>query len=458
MRKVLLIGAIVAVSGGAAAYFGVFSRSDGAAPGAGGPQAAGQGAPGRGGAPGAAGAAGGPRPQGQGGGGGPRAPMTVDMAAVKKGDVAAHLTVVGNLIGLQTVDVAPRTNGRLVSVNIQLGDPVRRGQVLAKVEDREIVEQVSQAEASQQVSKATIRQREADLKVAEVNFERSKNLFQRQLLAKQALDDAESKFLAAEAQIDLSKAQLMQADARLQELRINLQNTNVTSPVDGFVGKRNVDPGAMVSQNTPIASVVEISRLKMVVNVVEKDIRLVTVGDSGDVDVDAYPGEKFRGRIARVAPVLDPATRTATMEIEIANSDNRLKPGMYARVSLTVEERKDTLVAPKTAVIDFESKRGVWMANQDNRAIFKPVELGLEDVDRVEIKAGLKEGDRIVTTGAAAVRNNDLLIEAGAAGPGRPGGPGGMGGAGRDGVGRGGQGGQRPAGATGPPGAQRPPQ
>ena len=384
--------------------------------------------------------------------------MTVDMAAVKKGDVAAHLTVVGNLIGLQTVDVAPRTNGRLVSVNIQLGDPVRRGQVLAKVEDREIVEQVSQAEASQQVSKATIRQREADLKVAEVNFERSKNLFQRQLLAKQALDDAESKFLAAEAQIDLSKAQLMQADARLQELRINLQNTNVTSPVDGFVGKRNVDPGAMVSQNTPIASVVEISRLKMVVNVVEKDIRLVTVGDSGDVDVDAYPGEKFRGRIARVAPVLDPAPRTATMEIEIANSDNRLKPGMYARVSLTVEERKDTLVAPKPAVIDFESKRGVWMANQDNRAIFKPVELGLEDVDRVEIKAGLKEGDRVVTTGAAAVRNNDLLIEAGAASPGRPGGPGGMGGAGRDGAGRGGQGGQRPAGATGQPGAQRPPQ
>lgn len=378
--------------------------------------------------------------------------MTVDMAAVKKGGVAAHLTVVGNLIGLQTVDVAPRTNGRLVSVNIQLGDPVRRGQVLAKVEDREIVEQVSQAEASQQVSKATIRQREADLKVAEVNFERSKNLFQRQLLAKQALDDAESKFLAAEAQIDLSKAQLMQADARLQELRINLQNTNVTSPVDGFVGKRNVDPGAMVSQNTPIASVVEISRLKMVVNVVEKDIRLVTVGDSGDVDVDAYPGEKFRGRIARVAPVLDPATRTATMEIEIANSDNRLKPGMYARVSLTVEERQDTLVAPKTAVIDFESKRGVWMANQDNRAIFKPVELGLEDVDRVEITAGLKEGDRIVTTGAAAVRNNDLLIEAGAPGPGGPGG------AGRGGAGRGGQGGQRPAGATAQPAAQRPPQ
>ena len=113
------------------------------------------------------------------------------------------------------------------------------------------------------------------------------------------------------------------------------------------------------------------------------------------------------------------------MEIEIANTDKRLKPGMYARVSLTVEERKDTLVAPKTAVVDFENKRGVWMPNEDNRAKFVPVQLGIEDAERVEITSGLKEGDQIVTTGATAVRNNDLLVIAGAAAPGGPGGGGG---------------------------------
>ncbi len=453
MRKFVLIGVVVAVAGGAAAYFGVFSSPAAAPAGAGGQQAGAAGAQrsqsqggGGGGFPGGGGFG--------GGGGGPRAPMTVAMDRVKKGDLAAHLTVVGNLIGLQTVDVAPRTNGRLMTVSVQMGDPVRRGQVIGKIEDREIVEQVSQAQASQQVSKATIRQREADLKVAQVNFDRSKNLFDRQLLAKQALDDAESRFLAAEAQIDLSKAQLAQAEARLEELKINLQNTTVTSPVDGFVGKRNVDPGAMVSQNSPIVSVVDISRLKMVVNVVEKDIRMVTVGDSGDVDVDAYPGEKFRGRIARVAPVLDPATRTASMEIEIANNDNRLKPGMYARVTLTVEERKDTLVAPKGAVVDFENQRGVWIPNQDNRAKFVPVKLGIEDTEQIEILAGLKEGDQIVTTGATAVRNNDQLVVAGAA-PGGPGGSGGRGGRGGPG-GSGGRGG--PAGAGNAPAGQRPPQ
>jgi RND family efflux transporter MFP subunit len=381
-----------------------------------------------------------------GGGGGPRAPMTVELGSVKRGDVAAHLTVVGNLIGLQTVDVAPRVAGRLLSVSVEMGDQVRRGQLIAKVEDRELAEQVRQAEASLEVAKATIRQREADLKVAELNFDRSKNLFARQLLAKQALDDTESRYLAAVAQLDLSKAQENQTEARLQELRFNLQNTVITSPVDGFVGRRNVDPGAMVNTNTAIASVVEISRLKLVVNVVEKDLRMVSAGDSGIVEVDAYPGEKFNGRIARVAPVLDPATRTASIEIEIPNPGYRLKPGMYARITLTVEERKNTLVAAKSAIIDFENKRGVWMPTEETRARFVPVELGIEGTDTIEILSGIKEGDRFVTTGAAAVRNNDQLVIAGAGGPGggpKKGGPGGGPGKGnfqgKGGAGRGGQ-------------------
>jgi len=457
MRKFVVIAIVVAVVGGAAAYFGVFSREGDAAaaqgPGGQGGRGA-QGRAGRAGAQGGGGGFGGPSGGfGGPGGGGMRVPMTVELGSAKKGDVAAHLTVVGNLIGLQTVDIAPRTAGRLLSVNVQLGDRVRRGQVLAKVEDREIVEQVRQAESAQEVSKATIRQREADLKVAELNFERSKNLFQRQLLAKQSLDDAESRYMAAVAQFDLSKAQLNQNDSRLQELRINLQNTSVSSPVDGFVGKRSVDPGAMVNTGTAIASVVDISRLRLVVNVVEKDLRMVSAGDPAEVEVDAYPGEKFQGKIARVAPVLDPATRTATMEVEIPNGDNKLKPGMYARINLTIEDRKGALVVPKGAVIDFESKRGVWMPNEENRATFVPVTLGIEGGDTIEILTGLKEGDKFVTTGAAAVRNNDQLLIAGQAGPGGPGGPGGGG----RGQGRGGMTGQPPAaGAEGAPARKRP--
>ena len=178
------------------------------------------------------------------------------------------------------------------------------------------------------MSKATIRQREADLKVAEINFDRSKNLFERQLLAKQTLDDAESRYLAAEAQIDLSKAQLRAGRGAARGAADQPAATpTIISPVDGFVGKRNVDPGAMVSQNTPIVSVVDISKLRLVVNVVEKDLRLVTVGDTGDVEVDAYPGEKFHGRIARVAP----GARPGDAHGDDGNRDRRTRQPPEAR-------------------------------------------------------------------------------------------------------------------------------
>jgi membrane fusion protein (multidrug efflux system) len=460
MRKVVMIALVAVLAGGAAFYFGLFSREQTAAAAGGG-----QGQPG--------GGQGGQRPGGGGGGGGPmggggfgggfRPPITVQFGAAAKGDINASMTVVGNLIGQQTVDIVPRTGGRLVTVNVQLGDAVRRGQLLAKLEDFEIVEQVKQAEASLEVARATIRQREADLKVAELNFDRSKNLFQRQLLAKQALDDAESRYLAAEAQIDLSKAQAQQTSARLDELQINLGNTRIVSPVDGFVGKRNVDPGAWVSQNAPVVSVVEISSLRLVANVVEKDLRLVNTGDPATVEVDAYPGDLFKGRIARVSPVLDPATRTATMEVEIPNRDNRLKPGMYARVLLTIEERKGTTLVPKIAVVDFDGKRGVWIPGGENKVEFRETKLGIEDPERIEVLDGVKPGDRIVTEGAGSLRAGDTVVLPGqtAGGPGGGAGAGGQGGRrGAGGQGRAaGQPGQQPdAGAAAPAtGAQRPP-
>lgn len=448
MRKIVVIAIVVAVVGGAA-YMGVFSRGGQAATGAqaGGP-GGGQGGPGgqgrggqgaRGGAQGQGGGGGG-FPGGMGGfggGGGPRVPMTVETGTLKRGKVSAYLTVVGNLIGEQTVAIAPRTGGRLLDVRVKLGDKVRRGQVLAKVEDREIVEQVRAAEASQEVAKATIRQREADLNVAKLNFDRSKNLYERQLLAKQALDDAESRHLAAVAQLDLSQAQLSANAARLEELKINLQHTSVTSPVDGFVASRTVDPGAMVNTNTSIASVVDISRLRLVANVVERDLRMVTAGDTAVVEVDAYPGEKFSGKIARVSPVLDPATRTAAMEVEIPNGDGKLKPGMYARILLTVDEHENALVVPKEAVVDYSSQRGVWVPNDQDRATFVPLKLGIENAEQIEVLGGMNEGTRFVTTGAGAVRNNDQLLYAGQAGGGQ-GGPGG----GRGGFQKGGRGGQ----------------
>jgi len=354
-----------------------------------------------------------------------RMPMTVELASASRAPMNERIMVVGNLIGAATVDVAPRVNGRLQVVSVRLGDPVRKGQTIAQVEDREIREQVRQAEASFEVSRATVRQREADLKFAQTALQRSQNLFSRQLISQQTLDDADARHQAAVAQVDLSKAQFEQAKARLEELRINLQNTIIASPVDGFVGRRNLDPGAFVSQNVAVASVVDISFVRLVVNLVEKDIRRVSAGMTADVGVDAYPGETFKGRVARVAPVLDPATRTAQMEVEVPNGDFRLKPGMYARVQITVDHREAALVVPRNSVVDLEGKRGVFLAS-DSKAQFREVKLGLQEAELVEVVAGLNEGEQIVTTGAAALKDGDTIVLAGQGDPARRGGrPGG---------------------------------
>lgn len=357
------------------------------------------------GAGGAAPARGGAR----GGGGFGAGTVTVELATVSRADLTEKTMVVGNLIGAATVEVVPKVNGRLESISVKIGDAVKRGEIIAKVEDREIREQVKQADASYEVARASVRQREADLRFAETNLERSRNLFAKNLLPRQSLDDAQARYEAAQAQLDLTQAQFAQAKSRQEELRITLSNTEIISPVDGFVGKRNLDAGAFVGPNSPVVSVVDIHVVRLVANLVERDIQRVRNGMPADVEVDAYPGETFQGRVARIAPVLDPATRTAQMEVEVPNPAYRLKPGMYARVRFVVERREKTLAVPRVAVLDIEGKRGVFVADQQV-ARFHEVATGLQEGTLVEVTSGVQDGDRVVTTGAGSLKDGDPIL------------------------------------------------
>jgi RND family efflux transporter MFP subunit len=412
MRKVGIILLLVVAAGGAAIYYFTSDRTASAAAQAAREEMQRERPRGGGGFGGG----------GFGGGGfgrgGPRPPLTVELAPVVRKDMAAIVQVVGNLIGAATVDAVPRGQGRLDAVYVKLGDPVRRGQAIAKIEDREIVEQINQAEATFNVSQATIRQREADLKLAKNNLERSRSLFERDLLPRQTFDDTDARYQAAVAQLELAQAQMAQSKARLDELKINLANTVITSPVDGFIGKRTLDPGASVGVNTSFISVVDIRTVRLVINVVEVDLRRISLGTTGEVEVDAYPGETFTGRVARLAPILDPATRTAQVEIEIPNPGFRLKPGMYARVRFTVERHENALVVPTAAVVDLQGNLGVWVPGEGDSPQFQPVKIGIEQQDFTELLTGVTEGQQIISTGAAALRPGDRIVLAGQRGGG----------------------------------------
>jgi len=435
MKKVIIAAVVIVALAGVAFYSGMFNRDTAA-------QAAG--AQGQAGAPGAGGPGGGGGRGGRGGRGG-IAPLTVEVGTVHRAQMAQQLTVVGNLIGDATVAVVPKVAGRLEAVYVRLGDHVMPGQRVAKIEDQELQEQVKQAQAAFEVANATIRQREADLALAKTNVERSRSLFERQLLPKQTLDDNEARYQSALAQLDLAKAQNTQSQARLDELRITLANTTIPSPVDGFVARRAADPGAFVSNNAPVIDVVDIRRVRLVVNVVEKDLRQVNVNDTAAVNVDAFPGEMFTGRITRLAPVLDPTTRTASIEIEIPNGDFRLKPGMYARVNITTENKKDALAVPSNALVDLNGRRGVFIAGETGTAAFRPVRVGIEEEKLAEVVEGVNEGETVITTGAAALTDGGRFIIAGPGGRGggrRNGGNGPAGGNGANGAAAGDSGGQ----------------
>jgi RND family efflux transporter MFP subunit len=358
-------------------------------------------ATGAGGAPGAGGAGG----RGRGSG---RPSLTVDTATATRHEVIEYITVVGNLIGQATVDVVPRVAGRIDSLPVKLGDRVNKGQLIAKIEDRELQQQVKQVEQNVLVNNATVTQRESDLQLRKTTLERQKSLLAQGLATRQTVEDSDAAYSSAVAAVELAKAQLGQTQARLEELKITLSNTNILSPVDGFIGRRNLDQGAFAGANTPIVSVVDIRTVRLISNLVEKDFKRVKSGVTALIEVDAFPGEQFTGSVSRVAPVFDSATRTASMEIEVPNPGYRLKPGMFARVRLTVDRRPDALTVPRNAVVDSEGKRGVFLVDGQT-AKFQPVTTGLQDNERIEILEGLKEGTRVITTGALALRDGDRI-------------------------------------------------
>jgi RND family efflux transporter MFP subunit len=430
VRRVLVILVLAALGSGGVWYYRASDDAE-AAP------AAGAGAGG-----GRAGAA-----PGRGTGGASRTPMTVDTALATRQEVIDYIMVVGNLVGEATIDIVPRVAGRIDSIPVKLGDRVAKGALIAKIEDREIREQINQAQATLDVNKANVVQRESDVQVQQIALDRAKASFERGLTARQNLEDAEARYNSAVSQLNVAKAQHSQTQFRIDELKITLSNTTVVAPTDGFVSRRILDAGAFANANTVMLTIVDIDTVRLVANLVEKGFKKIVPGVEAKVQVDTFPGEDFTGKVSRVAPVFDPATRTAQMEIEVPNPGFRLKPGMYARVRLTVERRPNALTVPRNAVVDVDGKRGVFLVNE-GVATFVETATGLTDGERMEILSGLEEGQRVITTGALALQNGDRVALPAGSGRGRGGRTGGSGAGGAEAGGR--RGGQQPPSAEAP--------
>ncbi len=341
------------------------------------------------------------------GGAGPRA-QRVEATLSEIGTIRERVSLVGSLQAKHQVQVTPRVSGRLLEIMVDRGDSVRAGQIIARIEDDEIEQQVHRAAASLQVSRASMVQRQAELKSVEMEYGRSQSLEREGVISSEQREQVQTRVEVAKAQLNLAEAQVAQAEASRAELEIQLGQTEIKSPLTGVVGERHVDPGALVTSATPVVLILDLTKLVTVVNVSERDITKIHVGNDAKVFVDAMPGEEISGRVVRIAPILDRQTRTAPVEIEVPNLSLRLKAEMYARVDLDLTTERETLLIPRDSLVYRGNRSGVFVVESD-KVRFQAIETGIAEEDRIEVRAGLQEGTTVVTRGANLLKNGDTV-------------------------------------------------
>lgn len=344
-----------------------------------------------------------------GSGPGSRPAMLVETSVVQPRAFESSLDIVGELQPVASVEVMSRISGRLERVVPYRGDTVRRGQLLAVVEDSDLQQQIRRSEASILVAKAGAKREQAGVENLRLQLKRIERLHEDRLVSDQDLQDLQSRVRVAESQLELAEAQIQQAEAALHELVVQAEQTKIYSPLDGVVGSRYLEPGALVSPSVPIVSVIDLSEVKTVVPAPERALQSLRVGLATKTTVDAFPGKTYQGSIARISPFLNPETRSADVEIEIANPEKALRPGMFARVQIDVKTSREILAVPRAALLTRGSQKGVYLLSTDMKTVFQPVEIGRVQGDFVEILGGLPAGTRIVTTGAQNLNEGDLV-------------------------------------------------
>ena len=331
--------------------------------------------------------------------------VPVKLAAVQKGPIAYILNTSGDVLPLMQVDVVSRITGYVERVHFEIGDKVGVGQVVASVDQREQRHRVEEDEAAVKVAEATLREKESQLVDAEKQTERARTLRQKDFISTQELDTAETRTHTAKAQRDLAQAQLAQKQATLAQSRYLLGLTAMIAPFNAVVTRRLVDPGAYVSTSTPILTLAVPDPLKINVSIPERDVSFVRPGMAARLEIDAFPGRNFDGRVARLNSALDSATRTLTAEVHVPNPQQTLKPGMFARVSVVLAEHKDALLVPSEALVEEEGelKKYIYKVT-DGKAKRVAVGTGWTENNLTEITTGVREGEKIVVSGQQRLR------------------------------------------------------
>lgn len=303
-----------------------------------------------------------------------REAVPVEVVAVANRPVAASYSGTAPLEARAESQVVAKTSGVALQVMAEVGQQVRAGQVLVRLDSDRAALQAAQ-------SAAQVRKLEA-------NYNRSLQLSKQQLVSANDLD---------QLKFDLENARAVN---RLANLEVSY--ANVVAPISGIIAERSIKAGNFVQLNSPIFRIVDTSRIEATLNVPERELATIKPGLPVQLMVDALPGKPFQGSVDRVAPVVDSGSGTFRV-ICAFDSAALLQPGMFGRIRIDYDQRANALVIPRNALLDDENDPAVYVVRA-NKAARVAVTLGYFDGEWVEVRGGLKQGDRVVTAGKVALR------------------------------------------------------
>lgn len=356
-------------------------------------------------------------PGGMGGFGGPggfaRA-TTVEVRDVSQASISDQIRAYGSVRAQDNVRVTPQVSERVLRINADLGDTVRAGQTLAKLNDITFREQMERDRA--QVEQARIAANRDSL-----NLSRQQELFRSELISQAELDNARSTYAA-------TRAQLQSAQAALATSMQNLNYTEVKSPVTGVITRRNASPGDVVGSGTTFFEISNLVGYEIRLNLPLNDWRNTRIGQT--VEMRPTGGLEFnvRGTVSRISPEIDPVTGLGEVVISLTERGSGVFPGMLMEARINVETKNNTVVIPRSAMVEnvqtvIEPESNVirlsrtysaFISQGDSVAVRRDLELGIQQGDRIEVLSGLQPGDKLIITGQSSLEDQSRIRISGA--------------------------------------------
>lgn len=308
----------------------------------------------------------------------------------------------GTLVAQTEFRLIPKTSGQIKKLHVDTGDKVKNNDVIAELDDEELLLEVKQAQADLEIARANFNESASLLEIAKNELERTQTMRRQKVASDVELEKAQASFKTAQARLQVTKAQLTQKQAALDTANVRLSYAKVdVSWSNGsevrLIALKFLDEGDMASTNSPIVSVIDIATLTAVIDVVEKDYFKLKVGQNAQIFTDAIPDSVYPAKVVRLSPMLESASRLARVELELSNPDFMLKPGMFITAEIIFEAHESATLVPNSSLVRRNEKQGVFLINNASMtASFVEIKAGFSNEAYTEVLEPAISGDVVI--------------------------------------------------------------